>query len=321
MTYEEKLLQLCEKDERIFVLTAENRSLIRGLPPKLGDRFVDTGITEQTMIGMASGLALRGSIPIAHALATFLTLRAYEFIRTDTGIGKLPVKLVGSVPGFLSDGNGPTHQAVDDIAVLRTIPGMRIFSAADAQEAADGLEEFIYYQGPAYLRYNVRPPAYAHASSFVWGKSERMSEGKDVTILTHGTLVTEGWQAKQLLESEGLSVGFVNLRSLQPLDEKVILESVAQSKFVVTLEDHFIKGGLYTLVCEILVQNQKMAKVLPLALDAQWFKPGLLSEVLEYEGFTPRKIADRIKAYAPLKKEGHSYERKSIESGSELSSH
>src|SRR5579864_5499571 len=116
MTYEELLIQLAMEEERIVVMTAENRALVRNAPKALGARFIDTGITEQTMIGMAAGLALRGRIPIVHALAPFLTMRAFEFIRTDVGIARLPVKLVGAVPGFLSEANGPTHQAIEDVA-------------------------------------------------------------------------------------------------------------------------------------------------------------------------------------------------------------
>ena len=131
-TYESTLAALVAADERIVVLTAENRAAIRNLPAQIGARFIDVGICEQTMVGMAAGLALRGRVPVVHALATFLTLRAFEFVRTDVGIGRLPVKLVGGVPGFLSEANGPTHQAVDDIAVMRAIPGMEIFCPADA---------------------------------------------------------------------------------------------------------------------------------------------------------------------------------------------
>src|SRR5436305_13855158 len=127
MTYEELLEEIAAEDERLVVMTAENRAAIRNLPSKLGNRFIDVGICEQTMVGAAAGLALRGRTPVAHALATFITLRAFEFIRSDVGIGNLPVKLVGGVPGFLSDANGPTHQAVEDIALMRGIPNMQVF--------------------------------------------------------------------------------------------------------------------------------------------------------------------------------------------------
>src|SRR6202035_5732138 len=107
MSYEQLLTQTALSDERFIVMTAENRALVRNIPAKLGNRFIDTGITEQTMIGAAAGLALRGRIPVVHALASFLTMRAFEFIRTDVGIAHLPVKLCGYIPGFLSDGNRP----------------------------------------------------------------------------------------------------------------------------------------------------------------------------------------------------------------------
>src|SRR5262249_3426425 len=122
-SYEQALLRLCDVDPRIIVMTAENRAAIRGLPEALGPRFIDAGICEQPMVGMAAGLALRGRVPVIHALATFLTMRAFEFIRTDVGIARLPVKMIGGVPGFLSEANGPTHQALEDIAILRSVPG------------------------------------------------------------------------------------------------------------------------------------------------------------------------------------------------------
>lgn len=142
MNYEQLLLQLIEEDERIVIITAENRAAIRNLPNVVSDRFIDVGIAEQTMVGIAAGLALRGRIPIVHALATFLTMRAFEFIRTDIGIGNLPVKLVGAVPGFLSDGNGPTHQAIEDISLMRGIPPVNIFCPSDEEDLLIGLRKF-----------------------------------------------------------------------------------------------------------------------------------------------------------------------------------
>src|SRR5438105_3818180 len=151
--YEETLLELALADERIVVMTAENRAAIRSLPAKLGARFVDVGIAEQTMIGAAAGLALRGRIPVVHALATFLTLRAFEFVRTDVGIARLPVKLVGGVPGFLSDGNGPTHQAIEDIALMRGIPGMEVVCPTDEEELVAAVPLVVARPGPCYVRF------------------------------------------------------------------------------------------------------------------------------------------------------------------------
>ncbi|HTY58983.1 MAG TPA: transketolase, partial [Bacteroidota bacterium] len=142
-TYEQVIREAAARDENIVVMTAENRVAIRNLPNELGLRFIDLGIAEQTMVGAAAGLALRGRKPVVHALATFLTMRAFEFIRTDVGIGNLPVKLVGGVPGFLSDGNGPTHQAIEDVAIMRGIPGMQVFCPADEEDLASCLPALL----------------------------------------------------------------------------------------------------------------------------------------------------------------------------------
>src|SRR5256885_10133156 len=139
LSYEDFLKERAARDDALVVMTAENRAAIRNLPAALGERFIDVGICEQTMIGAAAGLALRGRTPIVHALATFLTMRAFEFIRTDVGIPRLPVTLVGGVPGFLSEANGPTHQALEDIALMRGVPGMHVFCPADRDELVTGM--------------------------------------------------------------------------------------------------------------------------------------------------------------------------------------
>ncbi len=171
MNYEQTLTKLALENENIVVMTAENRAPCREMPKTLGSRFIDTGITEQCMIGAAAGLALRGRTVVCHALATFLTLRAYEFIRTDVGIGNLPVKLVGFVPGFLSDGNGPTHQAIEDIAILRGIPNVNIFCPADHEELATALPSIVADKNAWYIRYNTRKAVTEHSKTFEIGKA------------------------------------------------------------------------------------------------------------------------------------------------------
>lgn len=296
MTYEELLTQTALANERYIVMTAENRALVRNIPGKLGNRFIDTGITEQTMIGAAAGLALRGRIPVVHALASFLTMRAFEFVRTDAGIPNLPVKLSSFIPGFLSDGNGPTHQAVEDIALMRGIPNMTVFAPADEQDLINMLPQIWAHPNPSYVRINTRKTEYNH-SPFELGKAEVVAKGTDITILTYGLLFEQALIAVEILKNEGLSVGLINMRSLKPVDEKAIVESSQTSKLVVTLEDHFQTGGLYTIVAETLLKHQLTAKVLPFALNEKWFKPSLLPNVLEYEGFTGKQIAEKILGY------------------------
>src|SRR5262249_37740008 len=155
-------LDLALSDERFIVLTAENRSAIRSLPAALGARFIDVGIAEQTLVGAAAGLALRGRIPVAHALASFLTMRPFEFIRTDVALPDLPVKLVGAVPGLLSEANGPTHQALEDVALMRGIPRMGVFCPADEEDMLLGLSSVLRSSRPFYIRHNARRPVWRH---------------------------------------------------------------------------------------------------------------------------------------------------------------
>jgi transketolase len=296
MSYEELLTQTALSDERFIVMTAENRALVRNIPAKLGNRFIDTGITEQTMIGAAAGFALRGRIPVVHALASFLSMRAFEFVRTDAGIPNLPIKLSSFIPGFLSDGNGPTHQALEDISLMRGIPNMTVFAPADEQDLVEMLPQIWQHDAPSYVRINTRKTDYQHGP-FQFGKAEVVSKGGDVTILTYGLLFEQALVAAEILKNEGMSVGLVNMRSLKPVDEQAIIEASQNSALTVTIEDHFLTGGLYSIVAEVLLKHELTAKVLPFALNERWFKPTLLPNVLQYEGFTGKQIAEKILGY------------------------
>ncbi|WP_044173317.1 transketolase family protein [Flectobacillus major] len=295
--YEELLKEMALDNERFVVMTAENRALIRNLPWVLGKRFIDTGITEQCMIGAAAGLALRGRIPVVHALAAFLSMRAFEFVRTDVGIANLPVKLSAFIPGFLSDGNGPTHQAIEDIALMRGIPNMQVFAPADEQELAIMLPQMLLSTQPAYIRICNRPTIFQHQTNFTIGQAEVIAEGNDVTILVYGFMLEQALITAQILREEGKSVGLVNMRSLKPIDENIILQVAQSSSLVVTIEDHFVTGGLYSIVAETLLKHQKTANVLPIALFEKWFKPARLQALLEYEGFTGKLMAEKILGY------------------------
>jgi glutamate-1-semialdehyde 2,1-aminomutase len=291
--YERTLLELAVADPDIMVMTAENRAALRTLPPKLGDRFVDVGIAEQTMIGMAAGLALRGRKPIVHALAAFLTMRAFEFIRTDIGIAGLPVKLVGAVPGFLSDANGPTHQAIEDIAIMRGIPGMQVFCPADDEELAAALPALMADPSPCYIRYPANRPV-PHPLAGQPKRIETLADGDDVAILTYGMLVAEALDARSRLAAEGVTARVLNVRMPKPLDEAAVLAAAHDVRLMAVVEDHFQTGGLYSIICELLVRSGVRADVLSVALPERWFKPALLPDVLAREGFTGAQLAARI---------------------------
>ncbi|WP_104987432.1 transketolase family protein [Sorangium cellulosum] len=296
MRYEEALLALCKGNPDIVVMTAENRAAIRNLPAVLGARFIDVGICEQTMIGAAAGLALRGRVPVVHALATFLVMRAFEFIRTDVGIAALPVKLIGAVPGFLSEANGPTHQALEDVALMRGVPGMQVFCPADEAELVACLPDVIASPAPCYVRFSALSPRAAHLEPPAVGRAEVLSEGRDVAILTYGLLVGEALAAAAALTARGLSARVVNLRWLKPIDEQAVLDALSSARLTVLLEDHFSVGGLASIVAELCLSRGVTAPVLPISLKDRWFRPALLADVLAVEGFTGPQIAARVLA-------------------------
>ncbi|MCX6139346.1 MAG: transketolase [Candidatus Kapabacteria bacterium] len=296
--YESLLLECVRGDERVMILTAENRGHMRNAPALMGDNFIDVGIAEQTMIGMAAGLAARGRIVLTHALASFITLRAFEFIRDDVGIPALPVIMVGMVPGILSDGNGPTHQAIDDVGLMRGIPNINVFCPSDEDDLIIGMREIIFSGKPYYVRYTNAPAAVDHDKSFTPGVAEIVAGPRgckrDVTILCYGVLLRQALQAAARLSTEGITVQVVNLRTLKPIDESIILDAAVNSDLVVCLEDHFLTNGLHSIVCECLVREQKIVSVLPIGFST-WFRPAILSDVLDHEELSGEHIARRIK--------------------------
>jgi transketolase len=292
-SYEDVLGQMAQDDERFVVMTAENRAAIRSLPTVLGPRFIDVGICEQTMLGAAAGLALRGRIPVVHALAAFLTMRAFEFIRTDVGIAHLPVKLVGGVPGVLSEANGPTHQAIEDVALMRGIPGMQVVCPADSEELAAAVPAIMASPHPVYIRHNNLPARGPH-QPYELGRAERLTEGRDAAVFTYGALVGEAFEAANLLRARGISVRVVNLRSLVPLDLHEVDAAARECDLIVTVEDHFLTGGLFSILEEHFLRRGQAPRVEPIALADRWFRPALLADVLRVEALDAAGLANRI---------------------------
>jgi transketolase len=293
LDYEMALYEIVKDENRYVIMTAENLAAIRNLPPLLKDRFIDTGITEQTLVGAAAGMALRGRVPVVHALAAFLTMRAFEFIRTDIGLAGLPVKLIGSIAGLLSTANGPTHQALEDVALMSLIPSMHIFCPADGDDLEIGLRSILESPYPTYVRLNQQTAVFEHDRVFNLGQAEKVLSGKDLTILTYGLLTTNAYYAALLLEQKGVSVCFLNMRSLKPLDQEAIIAAACQTKMLVTIEDHLAFGSMAGQVRQILFDNRINVPLISFNL-ANYFEPGNLQEVIEREGFGVSELAENI---------------------------
>lgn len=294
MKYEDLLKNLIDANENIIIMTAENRAALRNIPTTIPNNFLDFGISEMTMVGAAAGLAVRGRIPIIHALAMFLTGRAYEFIRTDVGILGLPVKIVGAVPGFLSTGNGPTHQAIEDIGLMAGIPNVCVFCPSDNEDMIICLPQIINDNRPFYIRFNDSLPIIEHDKNFEIGKSELVCDGNNITIMTYGILLKQALESKVILNNYGFSVRILNMRTLKPIDIDAIHRAALETQLIVTLEDHLISSGLFSMVSQILSVNKHNCKLHPIGLT-KWFKPaGDINAIIDYEGFGSKEIAHKI---------------------------
>jgi len=179
------------------------------------------------------------------------------------------------------------------VALMRGIPGMQVFSPADGEDLVAGLPSLLASGAPCYIRHNALPPAAAH-TPFVPGRAEVIAGGTDVAVLVHGFLLREVVRALPALKAEGISTRVLNMRMLSPVDEVAIVSAAEETSLLVTVEDHFMTGGLATIVAEVLQRSGKNARHLPIALEGRWFTPGLLDDVLSHEGFTGAQIARRI---------------------------
>lgn len=292
MKYGEVLKEAIKNDDKYFVLTAENLGTLYYVMDDISNNMLDVGIAEQTMAGIASGLALRGRKPIIHALSAFLMMRAYEFLRTDIGIGNLPVKITGILPGFLSDTNGPTHQSIEDIALARSIPNMNIFCPSDNDELISGMKKILQDKKPWYIRYNDQPSIVEH-TLFLEGKAEVIGDGKDVAIFTYGYMFNEVIKASRLLEQSGVSCRVINIRTIRPFDVETVVRTANKCKYLFSVEDHLSFGGLSTLLYEVFQKQSISTKLNVIALE-DYFKPGLIDQVMHYANMSAEKLYFRM---------------------------
>jgi transketolase len=209
------------------------------------------------MVGVAAGLAACGKIPFAYTISTFITMRAFEQIRNDVCLQETNVKLVGIGAGFVYSNLGPTHQATEDIAIMRSLPNMTIIAPVDPLESRKATFAAAALQGPVYLRLSVggTPQVYKDDFDFKIGRAVTLKEGHDVTIIACGGIVHEALKAAEELDKTGISVRLINMHTIKPIDEQAILQAAADTGAVLTVEEHTINGGLGSAVAEVLMDG------------------------------------------------------------------
>lgn len=298
-SYGEALAALSDKYEKLVVLDADLAAATKtGLFKKVcPDRFIDCGIAEGNMMGIAAGLAASGMIPFASTFAMFAAGRAYEQIRNSIGYPHLPVKIGATHAGISVGEDGATHQCNEDLALMRSIPGMTVISPSDDIEAKAAVQAAILHDGPVYLRFGrLATPIFNHAEDyqFTLGKGIVLKEIADITFIATGLMVYEALQAAVLLEEEGIRAGVINIHTIKPLDEDLILQAAAKSKLLVTLEEHSVIGGLGSAICET-VSEKMPVPVFRIGIPDCFGMSGSAEELLEHFGLTAPQVFQAVK--------------------------
>ena len=264
---------------------------------KFPERHFDCGIAEGNMMSVAAGMAAAGLVPFASTFAMFSAGRAFEQIRNSIGYPHLNVKIGATHAGITVGEDGATHQCLEDIATMRSIPGMAIVNPADDTEARAAVEFAINYNGPMYLRFGrlAVPVLFDKATyKFEFGKGVNMADGKDVTIVATGLTVHMALEARELLAAEGISARVINIHTIKPLDKDIILDAAAKTGAIVVAEEHNIIGGLGSAVAEVVCEN-KPVPVIRVGVEDTFGRSGKVPPLLEMYGLTPANIAAKAK--------------------------
>ena len=271
---------------------------------KFPERFFDCGIAEGNMISVAAGIATTGTVVFASSFAMFAAGRAFEPIRNSIGYPHLNVKIGATHAGITVGEDGATHQCNEDIALMRTIPGMTIINPADATEARAAVEAAIKFQGPVYMRFGrfAVPTLFDKDTyNFEIGKGVQMVEGKDVTIVATGLMVHMAIDAAKILADRGISARVINIHTIKPIDKEIILKAAAETGAIVTAEEHSIIGGLGSAVSEVVCEGCPVP-VVRVGVEDQYGHSGKVPPLLEMYGLTTENIVAKAEAAIALKK-------------------
>ncbi|MBQ6499062.1 MAG: transketolase family protein [Ruminococcus sp.] len=294
VSFGEALSEMAETNPDIIVLDADlaaatNTAIFKKAHP---DRFFDCGIAEANMVGVAAGLATTGKIPVAASFAMFATGRAFEQIRNSVAYPNLNVKIAGSHAGISTGEDGATHQCLEDIGIMRTIPGMVVLNPADHWEMKAATKAALEYEGPVYIRLGRLavdsfndPDTY----EFELGKGITLREGTDVTVIATGLCVLESLKAVDELIAEGKSVRLINIHTIKPIDRDIIIKAAKETGRIITVEEHNVIGGLADAVCEV-TSSECPVPVRRIGVYDQFGYSGPAKELLDIFGLTAPNI-------------------------------
>ena len=300
-SYGNALVELGKEHDNLYVLDADLAEATKtGMFKKVfPDRHIDCGIAECNMMGIAAGMSTTGKVPFASTFAMFAAGRAFEQVRNSIGYPHLNVKIGATHAGISVGEDGATHQCNEDIALMRTIPGMVVINPSDDVEARAAVKAAYEHDGPVYLRFGrlAAPVINDNAEyKFELGKGVVLREGKDVTIVATGLCVGESLAAAEMLEAEGISAKVVNIHTIKPLDEELIVACAKETGKIVTVEEHSIIGGLGSAVSDALCANYPTT-VLKIGINDVFGESGPAVELIKKYGLDANSIAAKVKAF------------------------
>ncbi len=298
-SYGEALTALAEKYENLVVLDADLAAATKtGIFKKAyPDRFFDCGIAEANMMGVAAGLAASGMIPFASTFAMFAAGRAYEIVRNSIGYPNLNVKIGATHAGISVGEDGATHQCNEDLALMRTIPGMTVICPSDDVEAKAAVEAAILHEGPVYMRFGrLAAPILNDPENYKFelGKGITLRDGNDITIVATGLMVGEAADAAEQLAAEGINARVINIHTIKPLDEELIIKAAKETGRIVTVEEHSVIGGLGSAVADCVTANHPVP-VTKIGVNDVYGHSGPAADLLKEFGLCAENIVATVK--------------------------
>lgn len=296
--YGRYLVELGKKYPQIIVLEADLKESTQSVQFQrvYPQRYIEVGVAEQNMVGIAAGLALAGKIPITHSFACFTSMRACEQVRTSLAYPKLNVKLLATHAGISTGTAGTSHHAIEDIAIMRSIPNMTVLAPGDVKEMQQVLDAAVVYEGPVYIRLGAydTEDVYTETDKFSIGKAIQLRSDEDATIITTGITMHEGIKAADiLLKDFGIKVRVLQMASIKPLDFEAVIKAARETGNIVTVEEHNIIGGLGSAVCEIVAEIGR-GRVKRLGIADHFCEVGTAVHLMEEEGLSVKNIVNNV---------------------------
>ena len=296
----EALAQVGAKNDKIIVFDADvsTCTMTCYFGEKFPDRFFNCGIQENNMVGMAAGASTCGYSPFLATFSMFAAGRCYDQIRNTLAYPGLNVKVIGTHAGLTVGEDGATHQCIEDLALMRAIPGMTVICPADGYETAQAVYALAVMKGPAYMRLGrmpVKQVTGGEGYKFEIGKAAKLREGTDATIIAIGLTVELAVEAAEMLKKDGISVRVLDMHTIKPIDKEAIYAAAKDTGVIITAEEHNIMGGLGSAVSEVVCEMEKPVRVVKLGVEDSFGRSGNADAVLELYGITAANIADKVR--------------------------